>query len=631
MKKNNDIRVEIFSMHNVKNEVEVGEAVTILVIISKSYGMVEDLQVLFNKEGENPSIIKKLKRKEEKENDENFYFETEVIFSEVTKMFFYFSLKLNGEIQAIKINRKTGNPFFTNQESPYWRILIVNKNFEVPEWSKGAIYYQIFVDRFFRPDGNFRLLEGRNYRNWGEMPNYHRNEAGEFHNNDFFGGSLKGVEEKLGYLKKLHVTVIYLSPILFSKKRYDRYATTDYKTIDINAGTWQDLKSLHEKANGLGMKLVLDVVFNHTSSDNPIFIEVMSDKNSKYRDWFFFNEEGGYRYWYNEFKDMPVFNHKSKGYQEYVYGKGGIIEELSQYVDGFRLDVAEEIDHQFLEGLRNKANEKHKSIIIAEHWHMSDVKKLGRCYDTTTNYPYTNAIYKWLLYGEWEYFRNQIQDVLESYPKETVCSMLNSLDTHDIVRALTIIGGKWMRKDHNEVWKIDEYPSRWHNIVNGKIVFLTDLFRKDEVENDKLSPKEYRLAKEKLKLAALLQYVLPGNPCIYYGTEIGMHGYKDPFNRKCFEWGRIDKSLLRYFRELGKFRMNNISEFSNENLKILYADEKLLYLERNDLIIIFNASDSTQELLNITRSFQEAKLVFSIKKQKNAEVILPNNGIVLRK
>ena len=629
MKKDNDIKVEILCKSIIKNEVEVGDSVTIIVTIPKKYGIVSNVQVLFNKEGENPSIIKSLNRKEEKESDD-YYFETKVIFNEVTRMFFYFKVNVNGQNQAIKINRKTKNPFFTTQESPYWSILIINKNFKVPEWSKGAIYYQIFVDRFFRPNGNFKLVEGRNYRNWGEMPNFHRNAEGKFHNNDFFGGNLKGVEEKLKYLKKLNVTVIYLSPILYSKYRYDRYATTDYEKIDINAGTFEDLKSLHDKANKMGMKLILDVVFDHLGSDNPIFIDAITNKKSKYRDWFFIGNDGKYRYWYNEFTDMPVFNQQNPEYQNYIYGKGGIVEKLTKYVDGFRIDVAEEIENLFLEGLRNKANEQTKHITIAEHWHKADVTELGKCYDTTTNYLYTNAIYKWILYGEGEYFKNQINDIIQSYPEESICSMLNSLDTHDIVRALTIIGGKWMRHDYKEIWKIDEYPSRWHKNVNGKIIFETDEFRKEEAQNDKLKPVEYRIAKEKLKIAALLQYVLPGNPCIYYGTEIGMHGYKDPFNRKCFEWNKIDKTLLRYYIKLGKFRKNNKSQLSNSKTEIYYVDESILYLIRNNLLIIINASNSLKKI-NVPEEFIKGEKIFEVKKQENLENILPLNGIVLKK
>ena len=139
MKKDNDIKVEILCKSIIKNEVEVGDSVTIIVTIPKKYGIVSNVQVLFNKEGENPSIIKSLNRKEEKESDD-YYFETKVIFNEVTRMFFYFKVNVNGQNQAIKINRKTKNPFFTTQVSPYWCILIINKIFKVPEWSKRAIY-----------------------------------------------------------------------------------------------------------------------------------------------------------------------------------------------------------------------------------------------------------------------------------------------------------------------------------------------------------------------------------------------------------------------------------------------------------------------------------------------------------
>ena len=138
--------------------------------------------------------------------------------------------------------------------------------------------------------------------------------------------------------------------------------------IDPNAGTFKDLKSLSEKAHKMGMYIVLDVAFNHCSDKNPIFQEAMTNPNSKYRDWFYFDEKGNYRYWYNEFKDMPLFNQYNKEFQKYIYGENGVVELLSEYVDGFRLDVAEELQPFLRRNSQQKPTKNVKHIIIGEYW-----------------------------------------------------------------------------------------------------------------------------------------------------------------------------------------------------------------------------------------------------------------------
>ena len=636
---NNEIRV-FTNTHRV-NEAEVGTEFKLTVTIPKDI-KVNNLKVLFNMEGENPSVVKEMtKEQTTRENLAYDCYTAVVTLDRIGNYYYFFSFTDNyGHNQAIKLSRETNKPIFTMGEAPYFRILVVQKNFKVPEFAKGAIYYQLFVDRFYHASANPKeigeiikehRIKGRNYRRWGEMPNFMRNEKGVFHNNDFFRGNLKGIEEKLSYFKSLSVSVLYISPINFSLYRYDRYATTNHMMIDPDVGTFEDLARLHRKANKMGIHIVLDMALNHCSSDNPIFKDAISNPNSPYRDWFYIDKNGNYRYWYGEFKDMPVFNQASQGYRDYVYGENGIIAKFAPFVDGFRLDVAEELWPDVLEGIRNRANEHKAHVIIAEYWNRAQTSYFGRCFDGTTNYLYTNAMYKWLMDGESNYFASQIKDLLENYPYEAVCTMLNSLDTHDIVRALTIIMGKWMRHGLDRRWDIDKDPSPWHKIIDGIKRFLTDKFRQDEFNSDRLSPKEYRRAKKLLKLLIILQCTLPGNPCIYYGTEVGLHGYKDPFNRKCFPWDHIDKDLLHYYKRIGSMYKQNRGMLKEpSNYKLVRCDDIVCY-ERGNLLIVVNRSKSAQNI-NIPQEFYDAEIIFaSNNKQKQNARILGETGMILRR
>lgn len=630
---NSDIRV--FTNTKRANEVEIGKEFKVTVTMPKDK-KITDLKVLFNMEGEKPSVVKELALDNPKDIKEenvklNFYTAT-VKLNRIGNFYYYFTFNdCYGNHQAIKLGRAEGKPIITMGESPYWRILVIQENFTVPDWAKGAIYYQIFVDRFYHGSEKIVKINGRNYRKWGEMPNFKRNEKGEFHNNDFFCGDLKGVEKKLPYIKSLGVSVIYLSPINFSLYRYDGYAATNHLMIDPNKGTFQDLMNLKKKAHSLGIHIILDIALNHCSSDNPIFRDAISNPNSPYRDWFYINNDGSYSYWYGEFKDMPVFNQSSKGYKEYVYGENGMIAKYSSYVDGFRLDVAEELCKETLEGIRKSANEHGKHVIIAEYWNKAPTSYLGKCFDGTTNYLYMNAMYKWLMEGDAEYFAWQIQDLLENYPEEAICTMLNSIDTHDTVRALTIIGGRWMRHGYDRRWDIDKAPSPWHKTINGIERFLTDNFRQDEFVNDKLAPKVYREAKEMLKILIIMQYTLPGNPCTFYGTEVGTHGYKDPFNRKCFPWDRIDKDLLRFYKRIGAMRKNNRKELMNANFELVRRDKDIVCYVRNNLFVVVNRSEESRTI-NLPEKFKIGSeiILASNKKQKSKAEIMGKTGMILK-
>ena len=622
-----------------KTDVEIGKELRLELKIKKDIGNISNLKVLFNRYGENPSIIKEMIKT--KEDNNYITYNTTQTFEMYGNYYFFFSLDIDGNKKAIKINRENNKPYICNEneESPYWIILVLQENFRLPEWTKNTIYYQIFVDRFNKSKDVKMNCEGRKYRIWGEMPNWKKNENGEYHNNDFFGGNLKGIKEKIGYLKQLNIGVIYLSPINESLYRYDRYASTNHLKIDPDVGTYEDLKDLHEEANKKGMHLILDIALNHCSFDNPIFQKALNDPNSKYRDWFIFDQNGNYKYWYNEFKDMPIFNQKNEEFRKYVYE---VISTFSKYVDGFRLDVAEELSKEVLEIIRKAANESEafifskekksqKRIIIGECWEeVKDPTVLGKCLDTVTNYPYTDAIKQYVKYGDFEHFKGQVEKILEIYPKETLETMLNSLDTHDIPRALTILGGKYMRKKPYRIWKIDEYPSKWHVDTQNGIAFFTDKFRKFEFEHDILEKQEYENSKQLLKLAIVLQYFLLGNPCIFYGTEVGVHGYKDPFNRKCFPLDNMDTELLNFYIKIGKIRSK--VKLTDANWPIIYGNSKYLVYEvtspYNKVLVAVNRSEDFCKI-PINDYYSYTKKIYG--KGSKEDIIAPKNFMIFIK
>ena len=209
----NETKVRVFT----NKEVAIGNKLQIVLEFLNMTKKVEKLKVLFNRFGEETSIIKHMIKVKEENN--KIEYRTEVQLKELGNYFFFFTFEIDGQMEAIKLDSSTEEPIILKpeEESWYWRVLVVQDGFEIPEEMTNKIAYQIFLDRFFRGSNleNQKQKE-RNYRRWGEMPEWYRNEKGEFHNNDFFGGNLKGIQEKLDYLKSLSVGIIYISPINYS-------------------------------------------------------------------------------------------------------------------------------------------------------------------------------------------------------------------------------------------------------------------------------------------------------------------------------------------------------------------------------------------------------------------------------
>ena len=221
---------------------------------------------------------------------------------------------------------------------------------------------------------------------------------------------------------------------------------------------------------------------------------------------------------------------------------------------------------EFIENIRIAVKRNKKDgFIIGEVWENAITKEkdgnqrkylLGTGLDTVMNYPFANAILKYVRFGNSKYLVETINEISSQYPNDAKNSLMNSLSTHDITRAITTLSADGIQNNkYNWVWDVP-YSRDW------------------QFEHDKIDKENYEKAKKMMKVATTIQYFMPGNPCIYYGDEIGMYGYKDPFNRKCFEWDKIDEDMHKFFVQIGKLRKQN-KFLSDAEIKIIQADENL--------------------------------------------------------
>lgn len=434
-----------------------------------------------------------------------------------------------------------------NANSPReeWQLTVYDKNYQTPDWLKGGLIYQIFPDRFYNsgaPKEN--VPADRILRSDTENQPYFRPDGeGVVRNNDYFGGDLRGIEEKLPYLESLGVTCIYLNPI-FEAHSNHRYNTADYSKIDSLLGTQTDFESLCAEAQKRGIRIILDGVFSHTGDDSLYFnrenryptLGAYNSAASPYYTWYsFYDYPNGYKSWWG-FETLPEVDEESPAYLEFITGENGIVRKwLRAGAAGWRLDVADELPDVFIDALARAAKaEKEDALVLGEVWEDATTKwaygvrrryLLGGQLDSVMNYPFANAILSFARDGIAEQFCTSVMQIVENYPKPALDVMMNHIGTHDTERAITKIAGESA-----------EYRDREWQSAKA----LTDA--------------EYKRGEALLKLAAVLQYTLPGVPSVYYGDEAGLQGYKDPFNRGCYPWERENQALLAFYRQLGGLR-----------------------------------------------------------------------------
>lgn len=486
--------------------------------------------------------------------------ELQLSFAEPGLYFYWF--RLGGRRAALGEDR---NAEFSDSASAY-QILVYRECFATPAWFKGGIMYQIFPDRFFK-SGEILVEKGKwLHRDWHETPEFRPNEKGKILNNDFFGGNFRGILKKLDYLQSLHVTVIYLNPIFraFSNHRYD---TGDYMQLDPMLGSEEDFAALVSECGKRGIRLILDGVFNHTGDDSRYFnkygtydeIGAYQSKDSKYYSWYNFRHfPDKYDSWWG-IDVLPAVNENCPSYIDFITGENGVLRRWMKYpLGGFRLDVADELPDEFIAKIRSAVKSANgDAVVIGEVWEDASNKIAystrrkyfqGEELDSVMNYPLKDAIINFVVSGNTSLLRRTVGMLLDHYPKCVLDSLMNILGTHDTVRVLTALGG-------------------------------VCAYNKEEMAVLKLSAEQRAVATERLKIAAILLYTFFGVPCIYYGDEIGMEGYSDPFCRKPFAWDLIDEDILSHYRWLGELR-SRYTVFRDGDYRELYHDDNCIVFER---------------------------------------------------
>lgn len=516
----------------------------------------------------------------------------ELHFSASTTGLYFYHFELDTPWGKTFIKNVGGGRGDFEAQGAEFQQTVYSKGFTTPDFLKGGIIYQIFPDRFYNSGTKKKNVpESRVMREWGDVPFWHEEQMNGIWNNDYFGGDLKGIEQKLGYISELGVSCIYLNPI-FEAHSNHRYDTADYEKVDSLLGSEKELKALCKKAKEkYGISIILDGVFSHTGCDSRYFnmynrydcLGAYNSKESPYFSWYkFIDYPDDYHAWWG-IKLLPEVIEEDESYREYICSRDGIIRKwLRCGIDGWRLDVADELPDIFLDDLRNAVKaENENAVIIGEVWEDATTKfaygerrryLLGDQLDSVMNYPFADAVLNFVRYGHGEYFFDQIMSIVENYPPQVLSVLMNHIGTHDTERAITRLAGPDC-EGRDRAWQF---------------------------EHNELSSYCYYKGISMMKLAALIQFTLPGVPSIYYGDEIGMQGMKDPFNRACMQWDNQNTELLCWYKRLGQIR-NSIRAFENgEFIPVFCEGSAIAYERRSEDEAVLVAVNNSDEHVNIT-------------------------------
>lgn len=486
-----------------------------------------------------------------------YYFEVEVNRNGQNQKLFYGKVKQNGEACEYRFD-----------DLNKYQLTVYEDN-KSPEWFKEGVLYHIFVDRFNNGNRTGKPSNPKKnsfiYANWEDDPMYIKDENGDIIRWDFYGGNLRGIINKLGYLKKLGISIIYLSPIFESSSNH-KYNTGDYKKIDPMFGDEDIFKELIEKANSKGISIILDGVFSHTGADSVYFNRfdnydskgAYRNEDSPYRSWYNFDDsKEGYECWWGV-KDLPNVNELDPSYMDYIIkDKESVLNKWTKMgVKGWRLDVVDELPDEFVTEFKKELrNSENDSVLIGEVWEDASNKisygqrrnyLLGKQLDSAMGYPFRKGILSFLRGEITSYELNDLyMEIKENYPPEAFKSNLNLLGTHDVRRVKT------------------------------------------ELNEDR----------DMVKMAVLAQMTFEGVPYIYYGDEAGLSGDKDPDNRKTYPWKNEDDEMIDFYR--------NAIQTRHRIKCLLNGETKFIYTQDNDVFAYERFIDEENEdscLIVINRS-----------------------------
>ena len=532
--------------------------------------------------------------------------------------------------------------------------------YRAPEWAKGAVWYQIFPERFWNanPDNDpvrERVLRDDRYSwqvhpwtaDWYKLQPWERERSDNFYDVVFerrFGGDLIGVIEKLPYLKDLGVEVIYFNPV-FEAPSLHKYDATTYHHVDNNFGydrdgdwvaiqseredpttwTWtqadQVFLELIEKAHALGIRIVIDGVFNHSGDTFWAFQDVKENQqNSRYKDWFDIirwddpatpdTNEFDYKSWWG-FKAHPEFREDENGLvppvKEYLFnvtrrwmdpnGDG----DPSDGIDGWRLDVALDVNPKFWEewqALVKSINPN--AITIGEIWEEAADWIGGKRFDSVMNYPFAKLVVEFFIHQKRRIsvaeFDEKLRALREAYPEEVNQIVLNLVDSHDTDRVASMIRN----------------PDRNYDRQAG----LRD---NPDYDPRKPTPDEFKVQ----KLIAIFQMTYPGAPMIYYGDEAGMWGADDPDDRKPMLWSDLIYEPETYLSVRPDLKDVDENVFDPE----MFAHYKKLIAIRNAHPAIKYGSfmtrlvDNQRDLYGFSRIYEDEEIIVILNNSRKKQIL----------
>lgn len=429
-----------------------------------------------------------------------------------------------------------------------FQITVYDADYATPSWMHEGIMYQIMVDRFYRGEGTDSLFHAKDGQNiilhdqWDEMPFLNISENGDNFANDFFGGNLEGVRQKLPYLKDLGVSVLYFNPI-FSARTNHKYDTSDYMQVDSMFGDEAALTRLCEDARALGIRVMLDGVFSHVGDDSVYFnrrgthgedVGAYRNPDSPYYKWFTFtNWPTEYECWWG-FRTLPNVNEMDDDFRRHILnGEDAVVKHwLRAGTSGWRLDVADELPMPFLRELRREVKAtRPDAAVLGEVWEDASHKVaynqlrsyvLGDTLDSVMNYPLRDALIDFLLGRKSApAVARELSALVQNYPKPFLYALMNLMGSHDRPRILNVLAGN----DGNNIPRADR---ALHSLTREERMIGT--------------------LREHMMLRAIVS--VPGMPCIYYADEAGLEGCADPFCRRTYPWGHEDQQLIEYYRRL---------------------------------------------------------------------------------
>lgn len=514
-------------------------------------------------------------------------------FNEVGVYFYYFEVdvELDGVVQTKYYgkNMENGESCEYLYEDLNKYQITVYKDYEVPKWYKEGILYHIFVDRFNNGNRTKKVSNPKKnsfiYANWDDDPMYIKDNEGNIVRWDFYGGNLKGIIDKLGYLKKLGVSIIYLSPI-FEASSNHKYDTGDYKKIDAMFGDEEIFRELLDKASKKGIHIILDGVFSHTGSDSIYFnkynrysdLGAYQSEESKYNSWYKFNNyPEDYDCWWGV-KSLPNVNELDPTYIDYIIKNDDSVLKkwTTMGVKGWRLDVADELPEQFIKEFKKELKDlSDDNILIGEVWEDASNKisynqrreyLLGEQLDSVMGYPFRTNIVSFLKNDIKSIdLLNRFMQIKENYPSEAFKSNLNLIGSHDVKRIKT------------------------------------------ELDEDR----------ELVKLAVGIQMTFEGIPYIYYGDEAGICGNTDPDNRRTYPWKKEDEDMIEYYR--------NLTTIRKKYKALIYGETSFIDTKNADVFAFIRKTEEEKLLIVVNRSENENDIKLHLDDNTIEEIDIESN------